>query len=206
MKKVLIAAVAVMCVAGIAFLWLGMEKGIHKDFLGNVIKDAKANVRTPRSSIYKLVYDGKSNTLAVGTESGKLTFWDASKPATKLEIQAHEHFITDIAFSKDGRRVFSSGFADPQTKIWDRKTGQLLHTIPCLEDGLCRGRGGPVHAAPGDGEFYLSADSSRIRLFNLRTTSLLPESYKPSGVPHSLAVHHKKRLVAVGTASGTIDM
>jgi WD40 repeat protein/serine/threonine protein kinase len=58
--------------------------------------------------------------------------WDLANAGSKLAnpraIEAHTGGISRIAFTKDGQRVATSSY-DGTVKIWDAKSGQVLHRI-----------------------------------------------------------------------------
>jgi hypothetical protein len=81
--------------------------------------------------------------------------------------------------------------------LWDTESGRLLMSIA--------GARGPSGATP-DPNFYVVADSSMFRLFDFRAKSILPDEYPSTGVPTSLTTDVASRQIAVGTASGTIDV
>jgi WD40 repeat protein len=174
----------------------GCTSNIHRDFLPNLIRDASDN-GSIRNPVVRLAYDGKGKYLVVGHESGNIDVWDAKEPRSKREIKAHDYRANWITFASDGSSFFSNSAFESSTKLWSLRTGELLHSIPDTR--------GPVGATP-DESIYLVGHSSQIRIFDAETRALLPEKFESSGVVLVMALDVASQRIAVGTASGTIEI
>lgn len=80
---------------------------------------------------------------------------------TLLSFRAHEYEIFTITFSPDGKFIASSGL-DYKIKLWDAKTGNLLHNF---EDTRVNAfEGGPPKEGEKEGN---NMENSRIFIFDL---------------------------------------
>jgi WD40 repeat protein len=170
---------------------------IHKDFLQNFTKDSQETDGSFSSRVVTLKYNDKEKYLVVGHESGSIDIWDAKKARSKREIKAHEYRANQLAFSSDGNAFFSNSYFERSTKLWDARTGELLHSIPDMR--------GPVGATPNE-QIYVIANSQHVRLFDYKRKLLLSEEYVCGGVVTALATDASSGQIAVGTASGTVEV
>jgi WD40 repeat protein len=92
----------------------------------------------------------------------------AQRPDLRWYVGGHAFGVTDLHYSLDGTRVVSSG-SDGTTKVWEAKTGRLLHTItstsgqnfahlgaifsPDSSDIITAGTGGAYRWRLSDGTF-----------------------------------------------------
>lgn len=175
----------------------GCSSSIHEDFLANLVNDRVNNDGSFENHVVSLVYDDKGKYLAVGHESGNVDIWDATEPRSIRRIKAHEYRAGWITFTHDGSGFFSNSYFEESTKLWSAKTGELLYSIPDTR--------GPV-SSTSDSRIYLIGQSAQIRIFDFKRKLLLPEKYHSSGVILTMTVDAASRLVAVGTASGSIEI
>lgn len=179
------------------FIFSICSRGIHKDFLTNFSEDSNTSDNYFESLVVSLKYDDKEKYLVVGHESGKIDIWDAKKALSKREIKAHEHRANLIAFTSDGNSFFSNSYFETSTKLWSAKTGELLHSIPDTR--------GPVCATPSE-NIYLIANNEHIRFFDNERKLLFPEKYVSDGVVTAIAADNASEQIAIGTASGSIEI
>ena len=159
--------------------------------------------KNPEGSLEKqitsLAYHGKSKYLVVGYESGTIAIWDAKEAGSKRVVKAHPYRTNRITFSSDGTKFFSNSSIEPSTKLWSAKTGELLLILPDTR--------GPVCATPYT-DIYLigTSNSSTTRFFDLARHTLLPDEYESSDVVETMAMDRTSERIAIGTASGTIEV
>lgn len=170
---------------------------VHKDFLQNVAKSQKTDGSRPRV-VVSLKYSEKEKYLLVGHESGTIDIWDATKAESMREIKAHAHRANSLVFTTDGKAFFSNSYFENDTKLWSLRTGKLLSSIAITK--------GPV-SVTSDTRFYIVANSEELRIFDYQNMALLPEKFKFSyDVVTSIAFDSSTNKVAIGTASGTIQL
>lgn len=186
------------CLIGVFFAVSACSPTIHKDFLQNLIDDQKIAYDPFKSLVVGLAYDDNGRYLVVGHESGIIDIWDAKEARSKREIKAHDSRANLITFSADGSCFFTNSNFEQSTKLWDTKTGRLLLSIPNTR--------GPVFGTPDKNIYLIIGDGSSIRVFDFAKKTLLPESHKSSGVVTATALDAVSEQIAVGTASGTIEI
>ena len=72
--------------------------------------------------------DGRTYATHGGETSGLVEVRDAESHALVRSWVAHEPDLTDLAYSADGRLLATSG-SDGAAKVWDPRSGALLHTV-----------------------------------------------------------------------------
>jgi hypothetical protein len=75
-----------------------------------------------------LVMDPTGTYVAAGYDDGAIRLWDCASGAFHGTIEAHDDDLHSIAFSKDARRMLSTG-RDNAIKLWDPRTGEHLGTF-----------------------------------------------------------------------------
>ncbi|WP_165784667.1 caspase family protein [Solitalea longa] len=85
----------------------------------------------------------------------------AQQPKLMLPI-GHPQGITDILVSEDGKYLVSESFNDIHTKIWDTRTGKLLHDINIVDGSLF------VKLSPSGKHLFISGRDSSF-IFNVCT-------------------------------------
>lgn len=62
--------------------------------------------------------------------------WDTTSGKKTLTLDGHVHMVSCAIFSRDGKRIFSSGAQDRSVKVWDAIGGQELLTLPGFAGGI----------------------------------------------------------------------
>lgn len=168
---------------------------IHKDFLQNLNIDSQGADGSFSSLVVNLKYNDKESLLVVGRASGNIDVWEAKKAQSKREINAHKYPANSLTFTSDGDAFFSSSYFENSTKLWDARTGALLHLI--------RDMRGPVGTTPGK-QIYVIANDDHVRLFDYKQKLLLPDKYPCGGIVKVIATDVASGQIAVGTESGSI--
>jgi len=83
---------------------------------GETIKTLPLPVNTVSFTALEYSPDGK--WLVAGDADGRMYIWDAETWEFYKEIQAHDSWITEIAFSQDGMKMATSAF-DSLAKVWE---------------------------------------------------------------------------------------
>lgn len=69
--------------------------------------------------------DGKRILAGEGTTA---QVWDTESGRALFTLEGHTHYITQAAFSRDGKRILT-GSMDKTARVWDAKTGKPLVTF-----------------------------------------------------------------------------
>jgi WD40 repeat protein len=100
-----------------------------------------------------------SRVATAGTADGEIRIWDAATGGEVAVLEGHEQFVTDIAYSPDGRRLLSAS-ADGTARLWD--AGRWAAAAkPLVHDGVVLDVG-----FAGDGDQFLTrAVGGAVRLW-----------------------------------------
>ncbi|MCZ4324618.1 WD40 repeat domain-containing protein [Pseudomonas anguilliseptica] len=188
-----IAAVSLLLGAGYLLWHYVLFPPIHSEFSQALFKQRFAGEDRATSMRY---HDG-GKYLAIGMESGVIHLWDATQRETRLSMRAHQHRVSQLQFSRDGKQLFSNSYFESVTQLWDSKSGAHLASIADAR--------GPVAQAPHK-NLYLIANDDEFILYDLHKRQALPERYKAGESITALASNSTKSLIAVGTASGSIQL
>jgi WD40 repeat protein len=94
-----------------------------------------ASLHDPDRSLHQLAAapspDG--HTAAVSSDTSDLDLWERRRGKTTRQLKGHQGWIVQLAFSPDGRYLFS-GAGDDTGRLWDTKTGAQLGQIMLHED------------------------------------------------------------------------
>ena len=134
------------------------------------------------------------------------TIYDVRKAGERIVRQAHAVRTQHIAFGPDdGIVLTSSAFggaavdAGGGTKIWDARSGELLHAI----EGMWAP--GPMAASPVK-SMYLLADSNELLLYDHSRRAIVgnPLKMAKDAQVTSLATDRKSGLIVAGTSLGDL--
>jgi len=166
----------------------------------------------------------RDEVIALGTELGRLIFWDAKAEKAIKQGAAHAGRVFAAQFLSDGKKVLTAG-ADGFLKQWDAKKGTLVKALRVIERGK-RGEEEPQLTAVGfslDGRLALTAtvvsgrSGSELSLWNLqagrrlwKVQDLLTRAitFSPDGKLAALVVHDRgekddpRRIILLEVESG----
>ena len=137
---------------------------------------------------YVAIFSPDGSRLLAGSQSGKISMWNAATGKSVRTWEAHTGTVSSIAFSPDGRHIFSSS-NDTTSKVWDSDTGQLLAT-------LLGSRDDEWLAITPDGFFGASPDGAKmlavvrgLEVFSVR--QFYDHLYRPDLVEEFLKDDHE---------------
>ena len=78
-----------------------------------------------------------------GRAGGSLKVWDAENGQERLALKGHEHEVTSVGFSPDGKRIVSGsgrhialGVVEGSIKVWDVESGVELLSLKQIASGI----------------------------------------------------------------------
>jgi WD40 repeat protein len=116
----------------------------------------------------------------------------------KLSLQGHDDSVQSIQFSPDDKQV-ATGSADTTAKIWDPKTGKLLHDLT-----MHRGTVNCVNFKPDNTQLVTACSTGYLRVWDC-TTGQLVYPIAPKGVEAANTAQFSPcgtRLLTTGTVHG----
>ncbi len=128
------------------------------------------------SNVSSVAFSPTEPILASGSYDRTIRLWALDKPIIYIppniilggalhELKGHTQVINTVVFSPNGK-ILASGSHDGTIRLWDVKTGQLLHTLTEYrnESGI---------AFSPNGSTLASGDFSTIRLWDVETGTFL---------------------------------
>lgn len=192
-RALLLSLLTLIVLCGGALLWrFVLLPPIHPEFAQMLFKQRF----TGEDRAMSMRFHQASKRLLIGMESGAVHIWDATQRESHRSLQAHQYRVEHLQFSHDGNSFFSnSGFEDI-TRLWESDSGKLLATIANAR--------GPAAQGPEDDLYLLGSDDGFL-LYSLEQRRVLT-GRKSSGSTTALAASSDTGMVAVGTASGSIQL
>jgi WD40 repeat protein len=160
----------------------------------------RGSLEAQRGAIACVAWAPDGRTLAAGADDGSITLWDTPSEGKRI-FTGHRAPVLSLAWRVHSG-LLASGSADGVVKLWyGFGGGQELRTLIADTPEY----GGGVAFAP-DGNSLASARSGTIKLWTIiegpERASLKP----PSGAVSSVALTADGRMLAAGSASGTVQL
>ena len=129
-------------------------------------------------AIREMDFSSWNNTIAAGSESGKIIILSAITGSQVAVLSGHTNCVVSLAFSLDGRSLVS-GSCDKTVKLWDMQTGGNVKTF--------HGHIGWVYSVSISEDFIRIASGSgdwTIRLWDIQTGECLHTIYQQAYVSY----------------------
>ena len=143
--------------------------------------------------------DGRQLLLACGQYRGtqRVKVWDVEQWREARELTGHDHVVTAVAVSPDGKLV-ATGSVDATARLWDLADGRLLHTFASHTNSVR-----DVAFSP-DGRLLASASVGRtVRLWDVDTGREVRQFKGHRGEVHAVAFSPTKPwLLSAGGNQG----
>ena len=149
------------------------------------------------------------NTLASGSRDKAIKFWDATSNELKLSIdirdidhqrKGHTDSVHSVAFAADGNTL-ASGSWDDTIKLWDARSGELLHTLEGHDGGVTS-----VAFAPDGSTLASGSWDDTIKLWDARSGELLRTLKEHDSHVESVAFAPDGSTLASGSSDKTIKL
>jgi len=95
-----------------------------KDYFGLSNEDIQYGTK---SIIYSLTLDHSNKKLMATGGDGTPIVWNIKTGEQVLKLDGHKSQIFAAGFSSNGKKIFTAGDNDQTIKIWNSKTGKLIH-------------------------------------------------------------------------------
>jgi WD40 repeat protein len=83
-----------------------------------------------------VAFDPTGARVVTAGESGRLGVWDIARASRLLDWSGSPSWISDVAYSPDGRVILTAGRQDHTGKLWSAADGRLVHTLDGHADNL----------------------------------------------------------------------
>jgi Tol biopolymer transport system component len=117
--------------------------------------------------------------------------------SSRLTLRGHTHLVTSVAFSPDGRRLFT-GSADKTAKVWDAATGTEVLTL--------RGHTDPVTSvafSPDGRRLLTGSEDKTAKVWDAQTGTEVLTLRGHTGFVLSVAFSPDGRRILTGSQDGT---
>jgi WD40 repeat protein len=150
------------------------------------------------NATWPVAFSAEGAIIATGSAAFAVQLWAADGTHLRTVAQ-HDDAILGVAISPDGT-VLATGSKDKSEKLWDLRTGELLHTLGGRVDP-----GSPLAFAPS-GEWLIAPDtagSTSASLWEVRTGRLMKTLTGHRQPIRDVTVSSDGRFVATGSDDRT---
>lgn len=155
-------------------------------------------LRLPVVGTSGVALDPEASRLAIARdtpEDSRISIWELATGKEVLNLSGHDRGSGDVIYSRDGTRIFSSGF-DGTVKIWDAETGTLKSVLNDMS---------PVYslALSPDGQLIaLGSVNGDASLWNLQSEEVVHRFSGHGGWVTSVAFSSDGRYLTTSGADG----
>jgi WD40 repeat protein len=154
-------------------------------------------------AVYGLAAPAKGDLLASGGVAGRIHLWDL-QTGTRLWTSDARPGVDSLAFSNDGRSIVS-GHSDGTIRLWEGKTGRLIHEATT-------GVTSPMSAvySPSLSSVAVAGRTGFLGIYEASTDGLAPIGLKrldqkAIGI-HGLAFSPRDNTLAIGRRDGLVEL
>jgi WD40 repeat protein len=153
--------------------------------------------------LYALAYSPDGQILAIGGTGRAVILVDRATRKIERQWSAHPDAVWTIAWSKDGKQLFTGGRGDPVLRVWDRSTGRELESFVGHRGGITSIRvfdsGTKLIMAGG------SWDPS-LRVWSIPDRRLLLSMTGHADLIDAMDVTHNGRWAITGSRDGSLRL
>ena len=159
----------------------------------------------PGQNVVSMAFSTDSRTLASGGTDRIVRLWDAITRQPLKTLTAHNDRDggdwVEVAFSRDGRMLATTGAWDLTIRLWDAVTWQPLKTLTGHKTGVY-----PVAFSPDGGTLATGSYDSEIRLWDVGTGQLLTILIGHTAFVSSVAFSPDGSKLASGSYDHTVTL
>ncbi|NEP35876.1 caspase family protein, partial [Moorena sp. SIO3B2] len=155
-----------------------MEAFVEAIRAGKILQKHKKSDPQVMSALQKVLYEGSERN----------------------RLQRHTNIVSSVSFSRDGQTL-ASGSDDNTIKLWNRKTGKLIRTLP--------GHTGPVNSvsfSPNGKTLASGSNDETIKLWNPKTGKLIRTLIGHDNVVNSVSFSRDGQTLASSSTDNTIKL
>lgn len=169
---------------------------VDPKFLPRVAEAMRAGAGKFEGAATSMLFDPEQRRLLIGREAGTVESWSIDAPAGQSTWTVQSHRVNEMALAGRPGLVFVGSQHGEPIQLRDLRTGHLLESVPGF---------GPTHRTP-DPDVQAVANSSSLRFYDTRKRVMLAGEVPCLGGVTSIAVDLPSRRMAVGSASGSVEV
>lgn len=93
-------------------------------------------LRGARAAVSAVAFGANGTRVATASQDGTVTIWDVTIQGSRdwLTLDAHPGGVESIYYWPNSRQLLTAGVVDQRSKVWDPRTGKLLHSYKHAAD------------------------------------------------------------------------
>ena len=161
-----------------------------KDYIGLMNEDIQYS--GTKSIIYSLNLDRANKRLMATGGDGCPIVWKIKTGKQLLKLEGHKSQIFSAGFSLKGKHIFTAGDNDQTIRIWNSKTGQLIHEY---KDSLV----GNIRSAlfSDDNRFFAFIGFNSVKVFEMNKFEKVKDIAIPCSYQSKLSLTNNSNWFAI---------
>jgi WD40 repeat protein/DNA-binding SARP family transcriptional activator len=166
-------------------------------------------LRGHRAAVSAVAFGAGGTRVATASQDGTVRIWDVTTGGSRdwLTLDADPGGIDTVDYSPDSKQLLTSGLEDQRTKLWNARTGRLLHSYKHYADVgvfFIGGSGFPPQAGATSADGKLGVELAKSDSSMKLRTSDGDVIATVGRHAQSAAFDSTSTRLAVGNANGTV--